>query len=144
MRLNTNLMHAYELEKNNLGHRLFEAKEKIKELTAVANAQGQQLGMISRHEFEREKSWIAEIQKNEELRAMLHKADHEVFVANTTTLFGLNQTIDEQNVRIAKLHTEKDLRKQAQELDAKLAKESKTRVQQANEKLHIKINILEQ
>ena len=30
LRQNTNLMHAYELEKNNLGHRLFEAKEKIK------------------------------------------------------------------------------------------------------------------
>lgn len=35
LKTNTNLMQAYELEKNNLGHRLFEAKEKIKELTAV-------------------------------------------------------------------------------------------------------------
>ena len=33
------MMQAYELEKNNLGHRLFEAKEKIKELTAVSNTQ---------------------------------------------------------------------------------------------------------
>ena len=39
LKQNTNMMQAYELEKNNLGHRLFEAKEKIKELTAVSNTQ---------------------------------------------------------------------------------------------------------
>ena len=39
LKQSTNLMNAYELEKNNLGHRLFEAKEKIKELTAVSITQ---------------------------------------------------------------------------------------------------------
>ena len=61
------MMQAFELEKNNLGHRLFEAKEKIKELTTVSTTQANQLSQINYHEHDREVSWLNEIKKNEEL-----------------------------------------------------------------------------
>ena len=58
---------------------------------------------------------------------MLGKADQEVFEANTMKLFGLQKTIDEQMIKIASLHEEKDARNNSQALDTKLNKEAKHR-----------------
>lgn len=68
---NTNLMYAYELEKDKLAIRLAEAEYKIKELTTINEDQSSQIGMFSKHEVNRELSWVNEIKKNGELIARI-------------------------------------------------------------------------
>ena len=67
LKTNTNLMNQYDLEKQSLETKLLNAEMKIKELTYTNQDQSSQIALISKHEHERQVSWLEEVERNKQL-----------------------------------------------------------------------------
>ena len=125
--VNTKLMYAYRLERDNLENRMFEAKDKIAELEKVNDTQSAQIAFVNNHEHERERSWLAEIDRNDELQKLLEQADLALFRNETTVLFGLKQTIEDQDLRIDLLAEDNKSKRDDLLLNKKLFQEKEKR-----------------
>lgn len=71
---------------------------------------------------------IDTLELNKKLREKNEILAQEVQLAETTRLFGLQQTIDEHEKRILELEDECETRKNGGEMDTKLAREEKHRL----------------
>jgi len=123
LRTNTNLMYAYELEKDRLQVLLTDAENRISKLTSVNEEVSSQIAMISKHENEREKSWLAEIDKNKELQLLVATLEADLLMATTHHLYGIQKNLEDAELRVAELEQETEARKTMIELDQKLARE---------------------
>lgn len=117
---NTNRMYIYETEKDKLSIRLSEAEFRIKELTVINENQSGQIAFVSKHENERETSWLNEIKKNETLVDKIEQLEMEIFHNNTTVLFAVQADLQEAELKIVELETEVEHRKTGAELEQKL------------------------
>lgn len=91
---------------------------------------------MDEHEHEREVTWLAEIEKNRELRRLLDEAEQDLLAHKTSVTFGLQETIEKLELRIAELEVESQARKDGNALDLKLWR-------QERQGLKIQIELLE-
>ena len=78
---------------------------------------------MNNHEHDRERSWLAEIDKNAEMIQLLQIADANLFRAETTKVFGLQKTIEDQDLKIELLAEDNKSKREDLVLSKKLAQE---------------------
>jgi hypothetical protein len=71
LRTNTNLMYAYELEKDRLAVLLTDAEKKVQKVTSVNEQVTLQIAQMSKYVSDNENTTIAEIKKNRELHVII-------------------------------------------------------------------------
>ena len=61
---------------------------------------------MEKHEHTREVTWIAEIHKNKQMREKMRETEEDLLHHKSTVLFGLQDTVDKQELKILKQEEE--------------------------------------
>ena len=136
--LETNTERMFKNEYENEAHkkRLYEAVFNVRELTEVNHKLSTQIASMEKHEYERETTWIAEIHKNTKMREKLKETEEDLLHHKSTVLFGLQNQVETQELKILKQEEDAKARKADHERDTKLFKEER-------QQLNIRIELLQ-
>ena len=121
-------MNAFEKEKDQFAEKYHHADIHVKQLQEINDEQSKQIANFNYHENERERQMILTMKENANLKEEIELLDQEMRKQETTTLFGMQQTIDEHEKKIAELETEIESRKIGGELDTKEHRDEKFRM----------------
>ena len=90
---------------------------KNKQLSQGLEASNARIAQVAASEYTRETQWANFLARNKTMAEELKAAKQDLFFAETTKLFSLETTIEEHELKIAKLETECETRRAGAELD---------------------------
>ena len=124
----TQRMEMYDLERKNLQMRMFHTDDKVKHLTETNEQMSAMIEKLDHLESKRDRQLVEEFMRNEKMQEALFEAEDNLFKAETTTLFVMQNNIKDGEIRVNKLENDLANLQLAKEQDRRFHKEEKLRM----------------